>query len=249
MFPHLTPVPVLRYHWRSMAEAKKSTLREYLEALLIAGIFLGFTNTFVVKTFYIPSSSMEDTLLIGDHLFVNRFIYGGKGGEAPSWLPERPVRHGDIVIFRSPEQPKIDLIKRAIGMPGDTLQMIDKQLYINGEMQTEPWAIHRDSNVYPDRPGVPAALRARDNWGPIIVPDGEYFCMGDNRDNSYDSRYWGFLPAKMLAGRAVLIYWSYGGQTSDGTWHGLAAQIGHLARTIIGLPTKTRWGRTFHLIR
>lgn len=231
------------------ATVKKSTFREYLEALLIAGIFLGFTNTFVVKTFYIPSSSMEDTLLIGDHLFVNRFIYGGKGDGAPAWLPERPIRHDDIVIFRSPEQPKIDLIKRAVGLPGDTLQMIDKQLYVNGEPQREPWVIHRDASVYPDEPGVPATLRARDNWGPVVVPPGHYFCMGDNRDNSYDSRYWGFVPAGMLAGRAVLIYWSYGGQTSDGTWHGMGAQIAHLARTLIGIPTKTRWARTFHLIR
>lgn len=237
---------------------RKSTFREYLEALLVAGVFLGFTNTFVVKTFYIPSSSMEDTLLVGDHLFVNRFIFGsgapraggaGSGDDATGGVPQRPVRRGDIVVFRSPVEPTMDLIKRAVAVPGDVVELRGKTLYVNGEPVAESYAIHRDARVYPDRPGIQETYRKRDNFGPVTVPAGHYFCLGDNRDNSYDSRYWGFVPEELLAGRAVMIYWSYAGPTSDGRWHGAAAAVTRIARTLVTFPTRTRWDRTFQLIR
>jgi signal peptidase I len=228
-----------------------STFREYLEAIVIAVLFLGFTNTFVIKTFFIPSGSMEDTLLVGDHLFVNRFIYGG----APTalertLLPLREPRRGDIVIFRSPERPTVDLVKRLIGLPGDTVQVVDKRLYVNGDLVPDgAYAMHKDPHVYPDSPELDPQRRIRDNFGPIHVPEGEYFCMGDNRDHSYDSRYWGGVPRKYLKGRAFLIYWSYGGGTSDGSWHGLGAKLSELGRTALGFVTQTRWLRTLHLPR
>jgi signal peptidase I len=229
--------------------APRSTLREYLEALLIAGLFLGFTNTFVVKTFFIPSGSMEETLLVGDHLFVNRFIYG----PAPSslenaLLPRREPRRGDIVIFRSPERPTVDLVKRLVGLPGDTLRMVDKELYVNGKrVEDDRYVVHQDSIVFRSQPGFGDPQSRRDNFGPLVVPAGHYFCMGDNRDRSYDSRYWGAVPAKYVKGRAFVIYWSYGGGTSDGNWPGWSAKLRELGRTIAGFPTKTRWSRTFHL--
>jgi signal peptidase I len=230
---------------------QSSTAREYLEAIVIAVLFLGFTNTFVIKTFFIPSGSMEETLLVGDHLFVNRFVYGS----APSaveraLLPLRAPRRGDIVIFRSPKQPTVDLVKRLVGLPGDTIQLVEKRLYVNGRLVDDSsYAVHKDPATYPDRPGVERDRRVRDQFGPVRVPEGHYFCLGDNRDESFDSRYWGPVPARFLKGRAFLIYWSNGGPTSDGKWRGWGATLRQLGATIVGFPTKTRWSRTLHLPR
>ncbi len=230
---------------------RDSTFREYLEALLIAGVFLGFTNTFVVKTFYIPSASMEETLLVGDHLFDNRFAYGATaGGLEDRLFPLREVERGDIVIFRSPERPRVDMVKRCVGLPGDVVEIRDKDLYVNGEWVNDgTFTQHADARVYPDRPSVPQQLRKRDNFGPYEVPGDSYFCLGDNRDHSYDSRFWGPVPRHFVKGRALLIYWSFGGETSDGVWRGWGHKLRQLGRTAAGLLTQSRWGRTFRLIR
>jgi signal peptidase I len=230
-----------------MAE-ERSIWREYLEALIIAALFLRFTQTFVIQTFYIPSQSMEETLLVGDHLFVNRFIYGPRASEGESkLLPFRPVRRGDIVVFRSPETPTLDLVKRCIAVGGDKVQIVDQRLYINGKpVNDTSYANHKDS-----APGVfgdPRMMR-RDNFGPLVVPAGHYFCMGDNRDNSYDSRFWGPLPAHLVKGRALFIYWSYGGRTSSGQWEGVGSKLRDLGETALGFFSKTRWERAFRLIR
>lgn len=232
-----------------MAEQKeqRSILREYLEAFIIAAVFLLFTNTFVVQTFYIPSGSMEDTLLIGDHLFVNRFIYGPTASEIErKLLPFRSVKRGDIVVFRSPETPTLDLVKRCMAIGGDRIEMVDQQLYLNGEeVHDSSFAVHK---------GGAAALGSlgamqRDNYGPFVVPKGEHFCMGDNRDNSYDSRFWGTVPAHLLKGRALFIYWSYGGRTSDGQFRNARSTLRDWGETLLGFFSKTRWDRTFKLIR
>ncbi len=185
---------------------------------------------------------MEDTLLVGDHLFVNRFIYGQAATPVESSaLPLRSVARGDIVIFRSPEDPSIDMVKRCIGVPGDEIRVVDKELYINGEwIDDSSFTRHRDPRVLRGR---------RDNFGPFEVPDGEFFCMGDNRDNSNDSRFWGTVPAHFVKGRALLVYWSFGGRTSDGTWRGLGPKLRQLGATAIGFFSKTRWNRMFHVIR
>jgi signal peptidase I len=235
-----------------MSEApRRSTAREYFEALLIAALFLGFTNTFVIKTFFIPSGSMEDTLLVGDHLFVNRFIFGPGSGEigAPL-LPARAPRRGDIVVFRSPERPTVDLVKRLIGLPGDTLQIVNKTLFVNGQKVVDDGYVqHKDARIFPSLPFLDEQRRLRDNFGPLTVPAGYYFCMGDNRDYSYDSRFWGSVPERYLKGRAFLIYWSFGGGTSDGTWRGVGPKLREIANTVLGFATKTRWSRTLHLPR
>jgi signal peptidase I len=230
---------------------EKSIFREYAEALLIAAIFLRFANVFVVQTFYIPSGSMEDTLLIGDHLFVNRFIYGPAPSAAEqSALPLRTVQRGDIVVFRSPENPALDIVKRCIGLPGDRIEVVDKQLFINGKrVQDSSFALHKDPTLYPDSPFVSDQGRRRDQFGPFDVPPDSYFCMGDNRDHSYDSRYWGALPAHLLKGRAFLIYWSYGGETPDGRAESTGIRLRRYGRTGVGFFTKSRWERTFRLIR
>jgi len=230
----------------SSSEAPKRPYRETLEALLIAAIFLRFANTFVVQTFYIPSQSMEETLLVGDHLFVNRFIYGATGTEIEErLLPQRSVNRGDIVIFRSPTQ-GIDLVKRCIGLPGDRVETVVGDLYVNGrKVDDEGYAKHRgfDPRTMP---------RDRDramNYGPITVPEDSYFCMGDNRDRSHDSRFFGPVPKDLVKGRAFMIYWSYSGETPDGEWHGWGDKLEHIGKTIVGFPSKTRWGRTFQIIR
>ena len=234
----------------SAAGRRTSVVREYVEALIVAAIFLGFTNNFVLKTFYIPSGSMENTLLIGDHLFVNRYIYGPRPTVLEQkLLPGRDVKRGDIVIFRSPETPKIDLVKRCIGLPGDEIRMVDKRLFLNGEeVDDGVYAIHGDRRIQT------AAQRygldfLRDNWGPLLVPEDHLFCLGDNRDASYDSRAWGPVPLSLVKGRAAMVYWSYGGETPDGTWHGLGHRLRQLANTALGFLTKTRWERTFKVVK
>jgi signal peptidase I len=142
----------------------------------------------------------------------------------------------------------VDLVKRLIGLPGDTVQLINKQLYVNGQrVEEEKYVEHKDGRTYPNRAYLSEQMRLRDNFGPITVPDGRYFCMGDNRDYSYDSRFWGTVPVDFLKGRAFVIYWSFGGGTSDGTWRGTTSKLKEIANTIVGFPTKTRWSRTLHL--
>jgi signal peptidase I len=227
---------------------RRSWAREYFEALLIAGIFLGFTNTFLIKTFYIPSGSMEDTLLVGDHLFVNRFIFGRS--PLANLLPEREPARGDVVIFRAPENPATDLVKRCIGLPGDKIEVVGKVLFINDlQVDDSAYAERRDPRVFPNRRFLSRQTRLRDNFGPIVVPEGEFFFMGDNRDHSYDSRFWGTVPRHFIKGRAFFVYWSYGGETPDGQWHSWQHKIGQVLRTAGGFFTSTRWERTFHLVR
>ncbi len=225
--------------------SQRSVFREYFEAILIATIFLRFTNVFVVQTFYIPSGSMENTLLIGDHLFVNRFIYGPSVTDLErQLLPLRPVRRGDIIIFRSKTEPGMDIVKRTIGLGGDTIQVADKKLYLNGQpVEDGAYVIHKDPLVYPGYPLLPAKVRDRDNFGPVTVAPDSYFCMGDNRDESYDSRFWGTLPRHLVKGRALFIYWSNGAQQPEG------AGLPGLVRTAFGFLSNTRWDRSFHLIK
>jgi signal peptidase I len=220
---------------------ERSIWREYAEALIIAAVFLSFTNTFVVQTFYIPSGSMEDTLLIGDHLFVNRFIYGPAAFDlGKKLLPLRTVHRGDIVVFRSPQDPAKDLVKRAVGIGGDKIQLVNQKLYVNDQAAGDAsYALHKDPLGFNPQ---------RDTFGPYIVPAGHYFCMGDNRDNSYDSRFWGPLPAHLLKGRALFVYWSYGGMTAAGP-QSAREKAADLVETALGFFSKTRWERTFHLLR
>lgn len=229
---------------------KRSVTREYYEAILVAVILALFARTFVFENFKIPSGSMENNLLVGDHLVVNKFIYGPHFSDAlEHLLPYRNPRHGDVVVFKFPEDPRRDFIKRCIGLPGDTIEIRAKQLYLNGVLQHEPYVVHKDPMVYPDSPLEPPSLRLRDNFGPYTVPPGTIFCLGDNRDNSLDSRFWGPVPRSYLKGRAVIIYWSYEAPHNDWRWQGLGHRLRQLWDVFIHFLTKTRWNRTFHLIR
>jgi signal peptidase I len=232
-------------------QAQKSLLREYLEALLIAIVFATFARTWVVQAFKIPSGSMEKNLLIGDHILVNKFIYGPTVSRwEKALLPVRNIRRGDVVVFKYPEDPTRDFIKRCMGLPGDTLKMIDKDLYINDRLvHDSSFTYYADSEVYP-RDLLFHPRRVRDNFGPKTVPPDSYFCMGDNRDNSNDSRYWGPVPESYVKGRAFMVYWSFGGDAEDPLvepdYGGKVRQVGRVALSFF---TATRWDRTFRIVR
>ncbi len=187
-----------------MAVKKKSVIREYAEAVIIAIVLALFIRTFIVQAFKIPSGSMLPTLKVGDYLLVNKFIYGIKNPfNGETLIPVSTPERGDVVVFRYPKDRSIDYIKRVVGIPGDTIVMKDKQLFINGEKTTDPHAWISNTEILPKTESV------RDNFGPVIVPKGHIFVMGDNRDNSYDSRFWGFVDEKEILGQAFILYWSW----------------------------------------
>ena len=198
------------------APKKKGALRENLEAIVVAVILALFIRTFVVQAFKIPSGSMKDTLLIGDHILVNKFIYGIK---APfigkTIIPISNPQHGDIIVFEFPEDPSKDFIKRVIGVPGDTIEIRNKKVFINGKLADNPHGVFKDAKIYDAR------VQPRDNLGPITVPKGKLFVMGDNRDFSYDSRFWGFVDLIAVKGKAFIIYWSWDKENFGVRWNRL----------------------------
>jgi signal peptidase I len=233
-------------------EGHKSLAREYLEALLIAVVFATFARTYVVQAFKIPSGSMEQNLLIGDHILVNKFIYGPtRFPWEKKLLPIRDVRHGDVVVFKFPQDPTRDFIKRCVGLPGDSVELIDKRLYLNGkEVHDASYVYHTDDRVFPRSPVLGDALRQRDNFGPETVAPGHYFCMGDNRDNSNDSRFWGEVPESFLKGRAFVIYWSFASDADEGAEPaGPRGKMRQLGTVALEFFTHTRWDRTFRVVR
>jgi signal peptidase I len=193
---------------------KKGIIREYAEAFATAIILALIIRAFIIQAFKIPSGSMEPTLLVGDHILVNKFIYGTHIPFTNDVvLPLRPPKRDDVVVFEYPKDESIDFIKRVIGLPGDKVQIINKQVYINGVKLNEPYAYHGDPEV------IPGNESPRDNFGPIIVPKGEYFMMGDNRDFSNDSRFWGFVKRDLILGQAEIIYFSWNPKTLHIRWN------------------------------
>ena len=209
---------------------RKSTIREYAEAILIALLLALFIRTFVVQAFKIPSGSMLNTLLIGDHILVNKFIYGIKNPFTDNTLiPVKKPERGDIVVFKYPINPAQDYIKRVIGTEGDKIEIKNKKVYVNGQPQDESYTIFSDKKILP--PGEPN----RDNMGPTIVPENSLFVMGDNRDNSYDSRFWKFVDLKAVKGKAFIFYWSWDKKKFNG-W------------TPTDFYRSVRWGRIGDLV-
>ena len=199
---------------------RKSVFREYVEAIFIALILALFIRTFVVQAFKIPSGSMIPTLLVGDHILVNKFIYGIKNPiTGDSWLPISDPERGDIIVFKYPINPKQDFIKRVIGVAGDKIQIIDKKVYVNDKPFVVSNAINLDPKI------IPGETQPRDNLGPIQVPQEAYFVMGDNRDNSHDSRFWKFVSAKEIKGKAFMIYWSWDRDDFSVRWKRLGSMI------------------------
>jgi len=194
-------------------KAQKSKLTEYIEAIVVAVIIALFIRTFIVQAFKIPSGSMKPTLQIGDHILVNKFIYGIKLPFLRNTLiPVGDPKREDIVVFIYPQDRSKDFIKRVIGVAGDTVEMRDKKLFINGKPYQDPYGNYLDSTI------IPGALQPRDNFGPITVPQGSIFVMGDNRDFSLDSRFWGFVNLKDVLGKAFIIYFSWDSDDSAIRW-------------------------------
>jgi signal peptidase I len=208
---------------------RKSTAREYFESICVAVILALFVRTFVVQAFKIPTGSMENNLLIGDHLLVNKFVFAPtRTALEQKLLPIDPIRRGDILVFKYPEDPERDFIKRTIGLPGETVELRNKKVYINGKPLDEPY-VHF---LFPadEESGISdsGGFDVRRNYGPVTVPAGHYFMMGDNRDNSQDSRYWGFMPRDYVKGKALFVYFSFGEDQNGSTgvrWARILHQI------------------------
>ena len=218
------------------AAAPSSRLREYFEAVLVAVIFALFVRTFLFQAFVVPTPSMERNILVGDHLIVNKFLYAPRAVTPEKILPRRAVRAGDVVVFKFPVDPRRDYIKRVVGLPGQTVEIRDKVLYVDGVRREEPLVLHSESRIWPDDRNLPDSYRYRDQFGPVRVPADSYFALGDNRDVSQDSRFWGAVPATNLKGRAMLVYWSFSNEEPAG---------GSLLARLAGFFRRTRWNRTF----
>lgn len=204
---------------KTLDKKKKSTFREYAEAIIVALVLALIIRTFVVQAFKIPSGSMEPTLEIGDHILVNKFIYGTKiPFTSINLFPWESPQRGDVMVFIYPLEPEKDFIKRVIGVGGDTVRIVNKKLYINGVEVPDPHAVYKEDTI------LPGEVQKRDNFGPVTVPKGNLFVLGDNRDRSLDSRFWGFVPLEDVKGKAFIIYWSWDRQETTVRWK----RIGHL---------------------
>ena len=191
----------------------KSKVQEYAEAIIIAILIAFFIRTFVIQAFKIPSGSMKPTLLIGDHLLVNKFIYGVKVPYLRNTIiPFKDPQRGDIVVFIYPEDRSKDFIKRVVGVAGDTIEIRNKKIFLNSLPYEDKHGVYVDDFI------IPGAVQPRDNFGPVTVPPGKIFTMGDNRDQSYDSRFWGFVDLKDVMGKALIIYWSWNKDDTSVRW-------------------------------
>jgi signal peptidase I len=227
------------------ARIARAPLRERADPLVAAIVFALFARTFLFQAFAVPSSSMEKNVLTGDRLLVNKYLYSERGdGALAKMLPGRPVRRGDIVVFKFPEDPRRDFIKRVVALPGETVRIRDKRVFIDGRLLDEPYAFHADDRVWPDDASVPENRRRRDQLATRTVPAGAYFVMGDNRDASNDSRFWGAVPAANIEGRAMIVYWSLPPRSSHTGDGGVA-----ILRRPWDALARTRWDRTFLPVR
>jgi signal peptidase I len=234
-----------------------------LQSLAGTVVIAVFVITFIVQAFQIPSESMENTLLVGDYLLVNKLCYGGRG-LGDHLMPYQKIKRGDIVVFHYPVDPQQHFVKRVIGIPGDRLRLVNKQVWINGVLLKEPYVrfLEPPNNMFRDNfprlDSIPAIGLEGKWWlemrklvedGQLIIPEGHYFVMGDNRDDSQDSRYWGFVPQENIIGRPLLIYWSV--QTWDhdrSSTASFSTKLYHFAYAITHIFQITRWHRTLRLV-
>ena len=233
--------------------------RGFLAEWTVTAILLLFGTTTLVQAFVIPTGSMENTLLVGDHLLVDKLAYAPGGGLAQHLLPYDALKRGDIIVFRYPVDIKQTFVKRLIGVPGDHIRLAQKQLFLNGKAAEEPYVFHGTDYIDPFRDNFPSALNGAGvapalemltkhvENGEVVVPPDSYFAMGDNRDFSLDSRYWGFVPRANIIGKPLMIYWSYNARTAELTDPSIGLR--HLTDMLLHFPAKTRWNRTFRLIR
>ena len=238
---------------KDLANATRSFVAEWTLNILI----LLFGTATLVQAFIVPTPSMESTVLVGDHVLVDKLAYAPPGAIGGRLLPYTRVKRGDIIVFRYPMDISQDYVKRVIGVPGDHIRIENKEVILNGRKLTEPYTQHVFPGIEPYRDNFPAApagpvydravtmLAQHVVNGELIVPAGNYFAMGDNRDDSLDSRYWGFVPQENIIGKPLMIFWSYAAPTED--WNGFA--LGHFTDVAQHFFTRTRWDRTMKLVR
>jgi len=225
---------------------EKSVAREYFELIVETAIFVFFVMTFVVQAFQIPTGSMEPTLLIGDFLLVNKLAYTHpENGFDKLLLPKKELQRKDIIVFKYPKGLEKDFVKRVIALEGEKVEIKDKQVFINDEPIEEEYKVHNDDRIYSNSDYYHYDDAIRDNYGPVTVPRGHVFAMGDNRDNSSDSRYWGFLPVKYIKGRPWIIYFSY--RAESGAY--LKTSFRETLKKFVSLIPKARWGRMLKIIK
>ncbi len=241
----------------------RSAAADLVESLLVTILLVLFGTTFVVQAFKIPSESMEPTLLVGDHLLVNKFIFEGTGAWYEKLLPYRSIRRGDVVVFKFPYDDHVDYVKRVIGLPGDRLRMAGRKVYVDGTLLSERYTIY-DPSLYDPFSDFPPhderiiAEQLRPEWageimnyvkhGELVVPADHYFVMGDNRDSSSDSRYWGFVDRSAIIGSPALIYWSVDADAGDYSDRSLAGTVRGIGQVLAHISTKTRWHRMLRLV-
>jgi signal peptidase I len=242
----------------SSPAAKSDIPRGVIAEWTVTILLLLFGTTTLVQAFVIPTGSMEDTLLIGDHLLVDKLAYAPAGPISKYILPYEDVKRGDIIVFRYPVDIKQTFVKRVMGVPGDHIRLENKNVFLNGHKLEEPYKIHKTEYIdsyrdnFPSQPNFPqyergqAMLENNVKNGEIVVPPGHYFAMGDNRDSSLDSRYWGFVPRENIIGKPLIIYWSYDAPTD--ALADPSISIDHIIDLVTHFPTKTRWKRTLNLI-
>jgi signal peptidase I len=237
---------------------KPDAPRGFIAEWTVTIVLLLFGTTTLVQAFVIPTGSMEDTLLIGDHLLVDKLAYAPPGPVTKHLLPYEPIKRGDIIVFRYPVDIRQTFVKRCMGVPGDRIKLVNKQVYLNGKKLDEPYVYHKTEYIdsyrdnFPSEPNVPIAEsghdmlenHVQDGW--VVVPPDSYFAMGDNRDSSLDSRYWGFVPRANIVGKPLIIYWSYDAPTE--ALSNPTIGVDHLIDLVEHFFTKTRWRRTFNLI-
>ena len=224
---------------------EKSLFREYFELIAETAVFVFFVMTFVVQAFQIPTGSMEPTLLIGDFLLVNKLVYSAPPTALErTMLPRRDIRRQDIVVFKYPKNLKQDFVKRVIALEGEKIEVKDKQVFINDQPLAESYKVHSDSQVFTKDGYYHYDDAIRDNFGPVMVPPGQCFVMGDNRDNSMDSRYWSFLPMNYIKGKPWVIYFSYRAERDAYT----KTSFGERVRKFASFLPKARWGRMLRVI-
>ena len=230
--------------------ARKSAAREWLESLVFSLIFVFFFTNFIAQATQVPTESMKPTILVGDHFFLDKFAFPANYPQFMNKvLPTREISRGDIVAFKSPGDPKVPFIKRVIGLPGETLEIRDKTVYINGKELAESYKNFIDPNIYERGSGIPSDYIARDNFGPKVIPPNSYFMMGDNRDNSNDSRFWGVVDGKMVIGKPLFIYWSYDAPPYDPRSKSILEHGQEYLAVAVNFFSKTRWGRTGKVLR
>jgi signal peptidase I len=246
-------------------EKPRETLVEFLASLTAILVVALFIMTFVMQNFEIPTSSMEDTLLIGDHLFVNREQFAPPAHWMGPLMPYREIRRDDIVVFLSPEEQGLFVVKRIIGIPGDHIQLRNAIVYRNGQKLVEPFVQHKEGDYNPYRDNFPAVAPSEsygvkdENWrrempahlegGDLVVPPKSYFAMGDNRDVSYDSRYWGFIPRENVIGRPVFIYWSFITPPDQYLLRSASDRLAFVAHMIVHFFDETRWSRMLRIVK